>query len=177
VVHAEHDRLGRLVSPAAAALRDLVLERVVLPEFWVPAREPERAPAHLPPARDSAPRHPALAASPPLQLSPEHGEPAPASYAAEFSVLRREILASIGHGLDVHQAEWAAAHQLASRHPGITVGQLREAMDRGGANGQGKGGLPRERDDYIARTAERVVATADEGEHTRERNRERVRGR
>jgi len=78
--------------------------------------------------------------------------------AAQFAALREQILSRNRKGLDARQAEFAAAHQLSRAHPHLTVAELRQALDQGGATGQGTAGLPADRDAYIARTAERVLA-------------------
>jgi len=78
--------------------------------------------------------------------------------AAQFATLREQILSRNRKGLDARQAEFAAAHQLSRAHPDLTVAELRQALDQGGATGQGTAGLPADRDTYIARTAERVLA-------------------
>ena len=78
--------------------------------------------------------------------------------AAQFAALREQILSRNRKGLDARQAEFAAAHQLSRAHPDLTVAELRQALDQGGATGQGTAGLPADRDTYIARTAERVLA-------------------
>ncbi len=76
----------------------------------------------------------------------------------QFAALREQILSRNRKGLDARQAEFAAAHQLSRAHPHLTVAELRQALDQGGATGQGTAGLPVDRDTYIARTAERVLA-------------------
>jgi len=81
-----------------------------------------------------------------------------ATLAAQFAALREQILSRNRKGLDARQAEFAAAHQLSRAHPHLTVTELRQALDQGGATGQGTAGLPADRDTYIARTAERVLA-------------------
>jgi len=81
-----------------------------------------------------------------------------ATLAAQFAALREQILSRNRKGLDARQAEFAAAHQLSRAHPDLTVVELRQALDLGGATGQGTAGLPANRDAYIARTAERVLA-------------------
>jgi len=78
--------------------------------------------------------------------------------AAQFAALREQILSRNRKGLDARQAEFAAAHQLSRAHPHLTVAELRQALDQGGATGQGTAGLPADRAVYIARTAERVLA-------------------
>ena len=89
-----------------------------------------------------------------LTQAPEQDE----TLAAQFAALREQILSRNRKGLDAHQAEFAAAHQLSRAHPHLTVVELRQALDQGGATGQGTAGLPADRDAYIARTAERVLA-------------------
>jgi len=86
--------------------------------------------------------------------APEQDE----ALAAQFAALREQILSRNRKGLDARQAEFAAAHQLSRAHPDLTVTELRQALDQGGATGQGTAGLPADRDAYIARTAERVLA-------------------
>jgi len=81
-----------------------------------------------------------------------------ATLAAQFAALREQILSRNRKGLDARQAEFAAAHQLSRAYPDLTVAELRKALDQGGATGQGTAGLPADRDAYIARTAERVLA-------------------
>ncbi len=89
-----------------------------------------------------------------LTRAPEQDE----TLAAQFAALREQILSRNRKGLDARQAEFAAAHQLSRAHPHLTVAELRQALDQGGATGQGTAGLPADRDTYIARTAERVLA-------------------
>ncbi len=86
--------------------------------------------------------------------------PAPqdAALAEQFATLREQILSRNRKGLDARQAEFAAAHQLVRAHPDLTTAELRQALDQGGATGQGTAGLPSDRAAYIARTAERVLA-------------------
>jgi len=81
-----------------------------------------------------------------------------ATLAAQFAALREQILSRNRKGLDARQAEFAAAHQLSRAYPHLTMVELRQALDQGGATGQGTAGLPADRDTYIARTAERVLA-------------------
>jgi len=81
-----------------------------------------------------------------------------ATLTEQFAALREQILSRNRKGLDARQAEFAAAHQLSRAHPALTVAELRQALDQGGATGQGTVGLPADRDAYIARTAERVLA-------------------
>ncbi len=89
-----------------------------------------------------------------LTQVPEQDE----TLAAQFAGLREQILSRNRKGLDARQAEFAAAHQLSRAHPDLTVTELRQALDQGGATGQGTAGLPADRAVYIARTAERVLA-------------------
>jgi len=89
-----------------------------------------------------------------LTQVPEQDE----TLAKQFAGLREQILSRNRKGLDARQAEFAAAHQLSRAHPHLTVTELRQALDQGGATGQGTAGLPADRDTYIARTAERVLA-------------------
>jgi len=81
-----------------------------------------------------------------------------AALGEQFAALREQILSRNRKGLDARQAEFAAAHQLSRAYPHLTVVELRQALDQGGATGQGTAGLPADRDTYIARTAERVLA-------------------
>jgi len=80
-----------------------------------------------------------------------------ATLTEQFAALREQILSRNRKGLDARQAEFAAAHQLSRAHPHLTVAELRQALDQGGATGQGTAGFPADRDAYIARTAERVL--------------------
>jgi len=99
---------------------------------------------------------------PPRGDSPAGRAPAPGerTYAEEFGTLRRVLLEGGQGRLDARQAEWGAAHQLVAQHPTLTRDELRQAIDRGGASGQGQGRTPPERDAYVARTAEKVWASA-----------------
>ncbi len=81
-----------------------------------------------------------------------------ATLGEQFAALREQILSRNRKGLDARQAEFAAAHQLSRAYPHLTVAELRQALDQGGATGQGTAGLPADRAVYIARTAERVLA-------------------
>ncbi len=108
---------------------------------------------------------------PPAPAAP----PAEPPYAAQFGTLRRALLAGSDGRLDERQAEWGAAHQLVDTYPQLTRDELAEALDKGGASGQGQGRTPPERDAYIARTAEKVLAAAhaSPGQEGPERERER----
>jgi len=88
-----------------------------------------------------------------LTQAPERDE----TLAEQFAALREQILSRNRKGLDARQAEFAAAHQLSRAYPHLTTVELRQALDQGGATGQGTAGLPADRDAYIARTAERVL--------------------
>jgi len=96
-------------------------------------------------------------------------------YAEQFGRLRRALLESGQGRLDARQAEWGAAHQLVDTYPQLTRDELAEALDKGGASGQGQGRTPPEREAYIARTAEKVLAAAhaSPGQEGPERERER----
>ena len=96
-------------------------------------------------------------------------------YAEQFGRLRRALLESGQGRLDARQAEWGAAHQLVDTYPQLTRDELAEALDKGGASGQGQGRTPPEREAYIARTAEKVLAAAhaSPGQERLERERER----
>jgi len=87
-------------------------------------------------------------------LAPEQDD----ALAKQFAGLREQILSRNRKGLDARQAEFAAAHQLVRAHPDLTATELRQALDQGGATGQGTAGLPSDRAAYIARTAERVLS-------------------
>ena len=101
--------------------------------------------------------------------------PAEPPYAEQFGTLRRALLAGSDGRLDERQAEWGAAHQLVDKYPQLTRDELVGALDQGGAAGQGQGRTPPERDAYIARTAEKVLAAAhaSPGQEGPERERER----
>ncbi len=104
--------------------------------------------------------------------------PAEPPYAEQFGTLRQALLAGSDGRLDERQAEWGAAHQLVDTYPQLTRDELVGALDQGGASGQGQGRTPPERDAYIARTAEKVLAAAhaspgQEGPEGPERERER----
>jgi hypothetical protein len=60
-------------------------------------------------------------------------------------------------------------------YPQLTRDELVGALDQGGAAGQGQGRTPPEREAYIARTAEKVLAAAhaSPGQEGPERERER----
>jgi len=109
---------------------------------------------------------------PPAPAAP----PAAPPDAAQFGTLRRALLAGSDGRLDERQAEWGAAHQLVDTYPQLTLDELVGALDQGGAAGQGQGRTPPEREAYIARTAEKVLAAAhaspgQEGPRTRHRDR------
>jgi len=87
-------------------------------------------------------------------LAPEQDD----ALAKQFAGLREQILSRNRKGLDARQAEFAAAHQLVRAHPDLTATELRQALDQGGATGQGTAGLPSDRAAYIARTVERVLS-------------------
>ena len=157
------DRESR-VAPAALDLADWVLERAALPQEIVEEQrwrnatleharqEAERAAAdrpHREAARD--------ASVPPSSPSALPVEP---TYATRFGSLRRVLLAGGDGRLDERQAEWGAAHQLVDTYPQLTRDDLTEAIDKGGASGQGQGRTPPEREAYIARTAARVMTAA-----------------
>jgi len=101
--------------------------------------------------------------------------PAEPPDAAQFGTLRRALLAGSDGRLDARQAEWGAAHQLVDKYPQLTRDELVGALDQGGAAGQGQGRTPPEREAYIARTAEKVLAAAhaSPGQEGPERERER----
>jgi len=107
--------------------------------------------------------------------SEQPAPPTEPTYAAQFGTLRRALLAGSDGRLDERQAEWGAAHQLVDTYPQLTRDELAEALDKGGASGQGQGRTPPERDAYIARTAEKVLAAAhaSPGQEGPERERER----
>ncbi len=62
-------------------------------------------------------------------------------------------------------------------YPQLTRDELVGALDQGGAAGQGQGRTPPERDAYIARTAEKVLAAAHASPGQEGPERERERGR
>jgi hypothetical protein len=86
--------------------------------------------------------------------------PAEPPYAAQFGTLRQALLEGGQGRLDERQAEWGVAHQLVDTYPQLTRDEIAEALDKGGASGQGQGRTPPERDAYIAWTADKVVAAA-----------------
>jgi len=92
------------------------------------------------------------------EVTPAQAPEQDAALAAQFAALREQILSRNRKGLDARQAEFAAAHQLSRAYPGLTVAELRQALDQGGATGQGTAGLSADRAAYLARTAERVLA-------------------
>jgi len=123
----------------------------------------------IPVASLSAPR-------PRAERGPEQpAAPTEPPYAAQFGTLRRALLAGSDGRLDERQAEWGAAHQLVDTYPRLTRDELVGALDQGGAAGQGQGRTPPEREAYIARTAEKVLAAAhaSPGQEGPERERER----
>ncbi len=164
LVHA--DRESR-VAPAALDLADWVLERVSLPQEIVEEQrwrtvtlahtrqETERATAADRPDREAA-RDASMPAPP---ITPPAGAAEP-TYAAQFGSLRRALLEGGQGRLDERQAEWGAAHQLVDTYPQLTKDELAEAIDKGGASGQGQGRTPPEREAYIARTAAKVLTAA-----------------
>ena len=157
------DRESR-VAPAALDLADWVLERVSLPQEIVEEQrwrnvtlararqETERA--------ASADRSDREAARDASVLPSPSAPPAEPTYAAQFGSLRRALLEGGQGRLDERQAEWGAAHQLVDKYPQLTRDELAEALDKGGASGQGQGRTPPEREAYIARTAAKVLAAA-----------------
>ncbi len=157
------DRESR-VAPAALDLADWVLERVSLPQEIVEEQrwrnvtiaharqEVERAAAADRPDREAA-----RDASVPASSAASPPEP---TYAAQFGRLRRALLEGGDGRLDERQAEWGAAHQLVDTYPQLTQDELTEALDKGGASGQGQGRTPPEREAYIARTTAKVMTAA-----------------
>ncbi len=157
------DRESR-VAPAALDLADWVLERVSLPQEIVEEQrwrnvtlararqETERA--------ASADRSDWEAVRDASVLPSPSAPPAEPTYAAQFGSLRRALLDGGQGRLDERQAEWGAAHQLVDTYPQFTQDELAEALDKGGASGQGQGRTPPEREAYIARTAAKVLAAA-----------------
>ncbi len=165
LVHA--DRESR-VAPAALDLADWVLERVSLPQEIVEeqrwrtvtiehARQEAERPAVADRPDDRSDRAAARDAS---VLPSPSAPPAEPTYAARFGSLRRALLDGGQGRLDERQAEWGAAHQLVDTYPQLTQDELAEALDKGGASGQGQGRTPPEREAYIARTAAKVLASA-----------------
>jgi len=161
------DRESR-VAPAALDLADWVLERVSLPQEIVEeqrwrnvtlehARQEAERPADADRSDDRSDREAARDASVPSSPSAPPAEP---TYAAQFGSLRRALLEGGQGRLDERQAEWGAAHQLVDKYPQLTRDELAEALDKGGASGQGQGRTPPEREAYIARTAAKVLAAA-----------------
>jgi len=157
------DRESR-VAPAALDLADWVLERATLPreiveeQRWRNATlEHARQEADRAAAADRPNREAARDADVPTSPAAPPAEP---TYAAQFGSLRRALLDGGQGRLDERQAEWGAAHQLVDTYPQLTRDDLAEALDKGGASGQGQGRTPPERDAYIARTADKVVAAA-----------------
>ncbi len=156
------DREGR-VAPAALDLADWVLERTSLPREIIEEQrwrnvtlEHARQEAERAAAADRSDREVARNAGTPLPSAP----PADPTYAEQFGSLRRALLESSQGRLDERQAEWGAAHQLVDTHPHLTQAELVEALDKGGASGQGQGRTPPEREAYMARTAEKVWVSA-----------------
>ncbi len=157
------DRESR-VAPAALDLADWVLERASLvPQIVDEQRwrnvtlEHARLETERAAAADRPDREAARDASVPTSLSVPPVEP---TYAAQFGSLRRALLDSGQGRLDERQAEWGAAHQLVDQYPQLTRNELAEAIDKGGASGQGQGRTPPERAAYIARTAAKVMTAA-----------------
>jgi len=163
----------------ANGVEDATIAAAVRAGFGDPPRGPDQAAlraelggalraAGLPVETDLAlPIHP----HPPAPAAP----PAAPTYAAQFGTLRRALLAGSDGRLDARQAEWGAAHQLVDTYPQLTLDELVGALDQGGAAGQGQGRTPPEREAYIARTAEKVLAAAhaSPGQEGPERERER----
>jgi hypothetical protein len=160
------DRESR-VAPAALDLADWVLERVSLPQEIIEeqrwrtvtlehARQEAERPAVVDRSDDRSDREAARDAS----VLPPPVPPVEPTYAAQFGSLRRALLEGGQGRLDERQAEWGAAHQLADTYPQLTRDELAEAIDKGGASGQGQGRTPPEREAYIARTAAKVLAVA-----------------
>jgi len=163
----------------ANGVEDATIAAAVRAGFGDPPRGPDQAAlraelggalraAGLPVETDLAlPIHP----HPPAPAAP----PAAPTYAAQFGTLRRALLAGSDGRLDERQAEWGAAHQLVDTYPQLTRDELVGALDQGGAAGQGQGRTPPEREAYIARTAEKVLAAAhaSPGQEGPERERER----
>ena len=161
LVHA--DRESR-VAPAALDLADWVLERVSLPQEIVEEQrwrtvtiEHARQEAERPAVVDRSDREAARDASVPVSSAATPPEP---TYAAQFGSLRRALLEGGDGRLDERQAEWGAAHHLVDTYPQLTRDELAEAIDKGGASGQGQGRTPPEREAYIARTAAKVMTAA-----------------
>ncbi len=152
------------VAPAALDLADWVLERASLPQeiveeqrWRIVALEHARQEAERAAAADRPDREAARDASVPAPLSTTPPEP---TYATQFGRLRRALLDGGDGRLDERQGEWGAAHQLVDTYPQLTQDELKEAIDKGGASGQGQGRTPPEREAYIARTAAKVLTAA-----------------
>jgi len=152
------------VAPAALDLADWVLERVSLPQEIVEEQrwrtvtlEHARQEAERPAVVDRSDREAARDASVPVSSAATPPEP---TYAARFGSLRRALLEGGDGRLDERQAEWGAAHHLVDTYPQLTRDDLAEAIDKGGASGQGQGRTPPEREAYIARTAAKVMTAA-----------------
>ena len=152
------------VAPAALDLADWVLERVSLPQEIVEEQrwrtvtlEHARQEAERPAVVDRSDREAARDASVPVSSAATPPEP---TYAAQFGSLRRALLEGGDGRLDERQAEWGAAHHLVDTYPQLTRDELAEAIDKGGASGQGQGRTPPEREAYIARTAAKVMTAA-----------------
>jgi len=156
------DRESRM-APAALDLADWVLERVSL--TWEIVAEQRWRNVPLEHARVEAER--VAAADKPEEPARDGGVPAPTpttpavpTYAEEFGTLRRALIDSGQGRLDERQAEWGAAHQLVDTYPALTLDELKDAIDQGGASGQGQGRTPPTREVDIARTAAQVLAAA-----------------
>jgi len=151
------------VAPAALDLADWVLERVSLPQEIVEEQrwrtvtlEHARQEAERPAVADRSDREAARDAS----VLPPPVPPVEPTYAAQFGSLRRALLEGGQGRLDERQAEWGAAHQLVDTYPQLTQDELADALDKGGASGQGQGRTSPEREAYIARTAAKVMTAA-----------------
>ena len=156
------DRESR-VAPAALDLADWVLERVSLPQEIVEEQrwrtvtlEHARQEAERPAVADRSDREAARDAS----VLPPPVPPVEPTYAAQFGSLRRALLEGGQGRLDERQAEWGAAHQLVDTYPQLTQDELADALDKGGASGQGQGRTSPEREAYIARTVAKVMTAA-----------------
>jgi len=152
------DRESRM-APAALDLADWVLERVSL--TWEIVAEQRWRNVPLEHARVKAER--VAAADKPEEPARDGGVPAPPAvptYTEEFGTLRQALIDSGQGRLDERQAEWGAAHHLVDTYPALTLDELKDAIDQGGASGQGQGRTPPARAAYIARTAAKVLAAA-----------------
>ena len=152
------DRESR-VAPAALDLADWVLERAQLAPSVVAEQRWRNVP--LENARVEAAR--AASDKPAREAARDGGRtatPAAPAYAEEFGTLRRALIDSGQGRLDARQAAWGAAHQLVDTYPQLTLDELHQAIDQGGASGQGQGRTPPKREAYIARTAAKVLTAA-----------------